>query len=349
MSKSSIPWCDATWNPVRGCSRVSPGCVNCYAERMAARNLPAMRSPTTGEPFAIMKPSGPHWTGKVELIESKLEEPLHWRKPRRVFVNSMSDLFHESLPFESVALVYAAIYSAGRAGPAEHTYQILTKRPARRLAFFAWLAKEAHRCHWPIPDFLSTQFGAGPSALRHDGRAYPAPYYSAWPHPHIWEGVSAEDQPTADERIPLLLQTPAAVRFVSYEPALAAVDFEPYFDGPEDRLSVEGHRDHVGRRLGLALRPASRARIVRSAASGAGRWQRMAADCLDRQRWQAPQVAGAQVPLAARASHPVAQALERACVSSHQTTRARWPRNARGTAEARLAARAIRTAAHAVR
>jgi protein gp37 len=229
VSKSSIEWTDVTWNPVRGCSRVSPGCVNCYAERMAARNLPEMRSPTTGEPFAIMTPSGPHWTGKVELIESKLEEPLHWREPRRVFVNSMSDLFHESLPFESVALVYAAIYSAGRAGRAEHTYQILTKRPARRLAFFAWLAKEAHRCHWLIPDFLSTQFGAG----------LPAPYYSAWPHPHIWEGVSAEDQPTADERIPLLLQTPAAVRFVSYEPALAAVDFEPYFDGPEDRLSVE--------------------------------------------------------------------------------------------------------------
>src|SRR5271166_6002342 len=101
MSDTPIQWTDYVWNPVRGCSPVSPGCKECYAERTAARNLPGMRSPTTGEAFAIMKSDGPHWTGHVELIESKLLEPLHWKKPRRVFVNSMSDLFHENLPIKS--------------------------------------------------------------------------------------------------------------------------------------------------------------------------------------------------------------------------------------------------------
>src|SRR6266478_5775835 len=101
MSKTTIEWSDEVWNPTRGCSRVSEGCRNCYAERMDARNLPGHRSPTTGEAFAIMSDSGPRWTGKVELIESKLQEPLHWKKPRRVLVNSMSDLFHEALPDEA--------------------------------------------------------------------------------------------------------------------------------------------------------------------------------------------------------------------------------------------------------
>jgi protein gp37 len=96
--RTAISWCDATWNPYRGCSRVSLGCVNCYAERMCARGLPGLKSPTTGEDFAVKMASGPRWTGRVELIEDALEIPLRWRKPRRIFVNSMSDTFHESVP-----------------------------------------------------------------------------------------------------------------------------------------------------------------------------------------------------------------------------------------------------------
>jgi protein gp37 len=184
--KSKIEWTDATWNPVRGCTRVSEGCRNCYAERMAARGLPAMNSPTTGKPFASYpiehgkRSDSPRWTGKVELIESQLELPLHWRKPRRIFVNSMSDLFHQSLHWMDRKRVFDTMQLADW-----HTYQILTKRGEIMRDFgSAWVE----------------QFG---------------------PMPQNWRfGVSCEDQKTADERIPLLLQTPATVRFVSLEPLL---------------------------------------------------------------------------------------------------------------------------------
>lgn len=183
---TGIQWTSRTWNPVRGCTRVSEGCRNCYAEAMAARNLPGMRSPTTGEPFATRTKAGPRWTGRVELIPEKLREPLSWRKPCRVFVNSMSDLFHEALDFKDIARVMDVIEAAQR-----HTFQVLTKRAARMSEFF---------------DYTTGALGLKPP-------------------PNLWLGVSVEDQATADERIPLLLQTPAAVRFVSYEPALGPVDF----------------------------------------------------------------------------------------------------------------------------
>jgi protein gp37 len=166
---------------VRGCSRVSPGCQHCYAEGIAAGRGRANK----GKPFhgfAVMKSDGPHWTGKVELIEDKLLEPLHWRKPRRVFVNSMSDLFHEELSRK----VILSIWDVMRRCP-KHTFQILTKRGEGM--------KEA------FETFLSDD-----------------------PLPNVWLGVSVEDQQRADERIPLLLQTPAAVRFLSVEPLLGPVD-----------------------------------------------------------------------------------------------------------------------------
>jgi len=192
MSASAIEWTDVTWNPVRGCSMApgseAGGCLNCYAARMASRNLPEMRSPTTGKAFARRTAKGPRWTGAVELIPSKLDEPLHWRKPRRVFVNSMSDLFHEALPAEDVAEVFRVM-----ARCPQHTFQILTKRPGRMLEL--------------VPRVVAT-----------------------WGIlPNVWLGVSVEDQATADARIPLLLQTPAAKRFVSYEPALGPVDFGRYY------------------------------------------------------------------------------------------------------------------------
>jgi protein gp37 len=186
---------------------------------MAARNLPEMRSPTTGLPFArrgkLLAAAGgghrvigrePHWTGAVELIPSKLDEPLRWRKPQRVFVNSMSDLFHESLPNEDIAQVFHVMYGEASASPSpNHTYQILTKRPARMLDWFRWL--QAYEGDDPTILALSVY-------ARFQGA-----------NRKVWLGVSVEDQATADVRIPLLLQTPAAVRFVSYEPALGPVDF----------------------------------------------------------------------------------------------------------------------------
>jgi protein gp37 len=197
---------------------------------MAARNLREMRSPTTGEPFAIMTPSGPHWTGKVELIESKLEEPLHWREPRRVFVNSMSDLFHESLPDEAIDRVLAVAALCP-----QHTLQVLTKRKERMREYMAAAIGAGHR-------------GDAVAALTRENfawRWHKLGMQWAWPLPNVWLGVSVEDQATADERIPLLLQTPAAVRFVSYEPALGPVNFTPYIGHRTYRCSCGWHETQL--------------------------------------------------------------------------------------------------------
>lgn len=223
---TAIEWTDATWNPVRGCTRVSEGCRNCYAERQAARNLPGMRSPTTGESFATMTEHGPRWTGAVELIPEKLSEPLRWRKPRRIFVNSMSDLFHEALGVESIAQVFAVMLDANW-----HTFQVLTKRPERAAKLlgdpsFVGLV----RTLWT---FLCLRDHSGLSAedVRRESERLP------WPLPNVWLGTSVEDQATADARIAYFLRCPAAVRFVSYEPALGCVDFaltachHPHMDG----------------------------------------------------------------------------------------------------------------------
>ena len=199
MANTSIEWTDITWNPVRGCSRISRGCERCYAERMAARGLPGMSSPTTGDQFAIMTDSGPRWTGKVELIESKLTEPLHWRKSRLVFVNSMSDLFHDSLPDEAIDRVFAVMALCP-----QHTFQCLSKRPARMQRYCS-----DTQTPYRIARVMDTISAANPIQ---------------WPLPEVWIGISVEDQKTADERIPLLLHTPAAVRFVSAEPLLSAIE-----------------------------------------------------------------------------------------------------------------------------
>ncbi len=219
---SNIEWTDATWNPVRGCSRVSEGCRNCYAERIAARftrSIDEIPGPYVGQTddafhgFAINTDSGPRWTGKVELIESKLLEPLHWKKPRRVFVNSMSDLFHENLPDESIDRIFAVM-----ALTPHITYQVLTKRARRMREYLS----HPHRF-----SFISLVAGmVAYNNLPKENWIVRAP--QIWPLPNVWLGVSVENQPTADERIPELLRTPAALRFVSYEPALAEVDFWRY-------------------------------------------------------------------------------------------------------------------------
>lgn len=180
--RTGIAWTDCTWNPVRGCSRVSEGCRNCYAEKIAARFCGEPESPF----YTFARQSPARWTGKVELVPDKLEEPLHWRKPRRVFVNSMSDLFHEKLSDRDIAAVFGVMAACPHL-----TFQVLTKRPEN-------IQRMQPTCHG--------EFGAA--------------------FPNVWLGVSVEDQKTADERIPLLLDTPAAVRFVSYEPALGEVSFD---------------------------------------------------------------------------------------------------------------------------
>jgi len=189
MGKTSIEWTDVSWNPVRGCSRVSRGCEHCYAERIAARFA---GKGGRFEGFVQISNGHPQWTGKVQLIEAKLEEPQHWRQPRRVFVNSMSDLFYEDLHHNHRAKVAVAMQQAPW-----HTYQILTKRPEVMRDFAQWWCMQNTEPRLP----------------------------SNW-----WMGVSVEDQKTADERIPVLLETPAKVRFVSYEPALGPVDVKTYLE-----------------------------------------------------------------------------------------------------------------------
>lgn len=199
-ANSSIEWTDRTWNPVRGCSVISPGCHNCYAMKMAHR----FSGP--GRPYAgltkLTERSGPQWTGKIDVVSNALREPLSWRKPSRIFVNSMSDLFHESVPDTFIADVFATMAKAP-----QHTFQILTKRPDRMRE---WVTNGVG---WME---MAVNWAGGASGL--PGRSVP------WPLPNVWLGVSVENQKYADERIPHLLQTPAAIRFISAEPLLGPVD-----------------------------------------------------------------------------------------------------------------------------
>ena len=211
--RTQIEWTDATWNPVRGCSRVSEGCRNCYAERQA------IRMAGEGKPYeglVTSTPNGPRWTGEVRLVPELLDQPIRWQRPRRIFVNSMSDLFHPSVPFKFIAAVFGVMAKAPH-----HTFQVLTKRPERAVEFFSWLGSleaGAGEGHWHIgPDLVCMSYAAPHCAAASD----PEP---PWPLPNVWLGTSIEDQKTADERIPHLLKCPAAVRWVSAEPLIGAVD-----------------------------------------------------------------------------------------------------------------------------
>lgn len=180
-----------TWNPTTGCSKVSSGCKNCFAARMAKRLAGRCGYPAAPHQF------------DVTLHPERLELPLHWKKPCKIFVDSMSDLFHEDVPTYFIAQVFAVMAIAK-----EHTFQILTKRP-----------------DW-MPDTLDEVLSLDVEQLQEQYCAERGwcPQDFNWPLPNVWIGVSVEDQQTADERIPWLLKTPAAVRFVSVEPMLELVD-----------------------------------------------------------------------------------------------------------------------------
>lgn len=208
--RTGIAWTDCTWNPVRGCSRVSEGCRNCYAEKIAARFCGEPESPF----YTFARQSPARWTGKVELVPDKLEEPLHWRKPRRVFVNSMSDLFHEKLSNEDIASVFGVMAACPHL-----TFQVLTKRPDRMRAWSAAAPWGGVAPGGPADECVIS------AGVRMGREAFQVPVVP-WPLPNVWLGVSVEDQAAADARIPILLDTPAAVRFVSYEPALGEVSFD---------------------------------------------------------------------------------------------------------------------------
>jgi protein gp37 len=195
--KSGIEWTDSTWNPTTGCDQVSPGCDHCYALTMAKR-LKAMGSPAyqrDGDPAT----SGPGFG--LTLHPDRLEQPLRWTRPRKVFVNSMSDLFHKDVPDEFIAQVFAVMALAS-----QHTFQVLTKRHARMRSLLS-SQRFVNLVVYMVEPRLSMR----------------STYAHPWPLPNVVLGVSVEDQHWADIRVPALLATPAAVRFLSCEPLLGPV------------------------------------------------------------------------------------------------------------------------------
>lgn len=210
---TKIEWTDATLNVVDGCSIVSPGCTNCYAMRSGGRNLP--NHPATG----LTEPTkGGHvWTGKVRFNEKALLQPLRWRRPRKIFWNAHGDLFHEAVPDAWIDRCFAVM-----ALTPHHVHQVLTKRPERMRVYLT-----KRRSEKP----LSVPLG--------DGTMTGHPFSSELlPPPNVWLGVSVEDQKRADERIPVLLDTPAAVRWLSCEPLLGDIDLQHIEPRQDDNLDA---------------------------------------------------------------------------------------------------------------
>jgi protein gp37 len=248
--KSAIEWTDATWNPIVGCSIVSPGCTNCYAMGMAGR-IEAMtaalrKEGKTGAPHydgTTKKVNGNTvWTGKLALApEAILLEPLAWKRPRKIFVNSMGDLFHEDVPDEWIDRVFAVMalcadpHSPLRGSSPlapQHTFQVLTKRARRMREYFAFAGsqqldrgggqdKACARDRIIIEALRIANNREAPN----EAADWVLGAFEQWPLPNVLLGVSAERQQEADERIPELLATTAAIRFVSAEPLLGPIDF----------------------------------------------------------------------------------------------------------------------------
>lgn len=228
-AKTEIEWTDATWNPFGGCSVTSPGCTNCYAMRIAGsgrlRNHPLYAGVTTPSK------AGPVFNGRLTAAADDADVwtwPLRWRgsktpklsagNPSMIFVGDMADLFHEDRPDTVIDRVFAVMALAPH-----HTFQVLTKRPERMHAYLTApdLLERIRDQNWEVAE----------RHYRGTGKAFAAHYVcmnsiakGRWPLPNVWLGVSVEDQATADERIPLLLDTPAAKRFISVEPLLGPVD-----------------------------------------------------------------------------------------------------------------------------
>lgn len=246
---SSIEWTDATWTIAVGCTRVSEGCNACYAISFVHRGLhESHKGLTIVRPKSATRP-GVDWNGKVRTLPENLSQPLQWKKPRRVFVGSMTDLFHHKMPFEYIAAVFGVMAMASH-----HTYQVLTKRPARMLEFFAWLDEQAKLHHIdalrlaranggrvkPDPRVLYCVEAAAQAGVVWMDLASATRAYSKWPLDCVHLGTSVEDQATADERIPLLLQAPAVIRWISCEPMIGWVDLHYAIDARQRDID---HRD----------------------------------------------------------------------------------------------------------
>lgn len=212
--RTGIEWSDATWNPVAGCTKVSAGCKHCYAERMAWRLRRMEESRGESGVYGAVVDERGRWNGRMVVNEASLALPLRWKKPRAIFVNSMSDLFHEGVADEFIDRVFAVMALCP-----QHTFLVLTKRATRMAEYMTLAAMHEPANKWCVHD-----------AVRDicDRRGIPMPFDRSpaafpWPLPNVCLGVSVENQEAAEQRIPSLLATPAAVRFISAEPLLGAV------------------------------------------------------------------------------------------------------------------------------
>lgn len=201
--RSTIPWTDATWNIITGCTLVDEGCRHCYAARMAA-TWPAVANHPSRKGLARLNAAGEaKFTGEVRFNSQWLDQPLRWRKPRKIFVCAHGDLFHEAVPDEWIDQVFAVMALCP-----QHTFQVLTKRPERAREYLTTPLR-SHRVR--------------NECLRLDSERWDR-QRGLWPLPNVWLGTSASDQASADKRIPELLACPAAVRFLSAEPLLGPVN-----------------------------------------------------------------------------------------------------------------------------
>lgn len=229
---SNIEWTEKTWNPVVGCSMCSPGCAQCYAERMSKRlaamaraDLAKGRDPGRKRHYLNVINDKGRFNGVLEPVPEALTAPLAWTKPATVFVNSMSDLFHEKVPFAFVDRVFATMALCP-----QHTFQVLTKRPERMAEYFMSFDRYA-----AIQNIVDDSETWDDSPIPTDESA---PLISL-PLPNVWLGCSPVDQATADAYVPHLLRTPAAVRFLSIEPMLGAIDLLRV-----NASGFGGHADH---------------------------------------------------------------------------------------------------------
>ena len=206
---TKIEWCDEVWNPVTGCTKVSQGCKHCYAERMAVRLAGRFGYPPAPNQF------------KVTLHPELLDKPLRWKRPRRVFVNSMSDLFHEDVPDLFIYNIFSRM-----AQLPQHKFLVLTKRPDRMLEFCSMIQ---YITVLELPHLQAPNCSLSMNPLK-----------DPIPLPNVWLGVSVEDQKTANERIRWLIKTPAAKRFVSCEPLLAPLDLPMIYNHMIDWVIVGG-------------------------------------------------------------------------------------------------------------
>lgn len=283
----TAPWGE-TWNPTRGCSKIDPGCKNCYAIKSAASIVRRAKGKPVGLSYAkCLTKDKSNWSGHLELVPALLSKPLGWKHPRTVFVNSMSDLFHPEVPFEFIAAVFAIMAATPR-----HKYVILTKRPERALEWFCQYRHcGAFATHFDRYWHHLVEFVDRSLVQRFYGVHAPA----SFPLPNVTIGVSISDQPTADRLLPLLPQIPAAYLGVSVEPMLGPVDLTPWLRPSHSTPITDTFREEFGVPKVVGWHPARPGIdwVIIGAESGKNRrpcelaWaQDLAGQVLDVQAWE---------------------------------------------------------------